>query len=192
MHAMDAVPPATGPINPYAAPQTPADMTNAAIAPAHDLTREEVEAFVGDRHSYYWRAWKHAVGGSLRAGFNWPAFLFSFFWLLYRKMYRVFLIAMAAIIGLGVLQAVAGAITGADLAAVDRLTNFALAMTVGLLANGLYLRRARQVIGSARAQEPDAQRRVELLRARGGTSWIALLLGIAVAIALGALGTLAG
>jgi hypothetical protein len=104
----------------------------------------------------------------------------------------VFLIGMAAVIGLGVLQAVAVAVTGANLDAVDRLINFAVAATVGMLANGLYLRRARQVVGNARAQEPDPQRRMELLRARGGTSWIALLLGIAMAIALGALGTIAG
>src|SRR5262245_53647947 len=100
---MEAGPPGD-PINPYAAPQTPADEASVDGAPAHDLTFEEVAAFVGNNHAKYWDRWKRAAGGGIRAGFNVAAFFFSFAWLLYRKMYREFFIGIGALLGLGIVQ----------------------------------------------------------------------------------------
>ena len=188
---MEAGPPPSGPINPYAAPQTPADLASVpATTAAHDLTREEVEAFVGNKHTYYWRRWQRAAG--VRAGFNIAAFLVSFAWLLYRKMYREFAIGLAILLGVGFLQGLVESLAETKLGIPDRLLDFAVAFTVGMLGNGLYLRRARLAIASARAQEPDPERRAELLRARGGTSLIALLIGIAAFIALGVFAAMAG
>jgi hypothetical protein len=177
---METGPSPAGPINPYAAPQTPADMASVVGPAAHDLTREEVEAFVGNKHSYYWRRWRRAVGGRVRAGFNWAAFFFNFVWLLYRKMYREFFILVAAVFGVGVLHGLVQSLTGRNLDVVDKLTNIVVGVAIGMYGNSLYLRRARREIGKARTQELDPERRAALLRARGGTSWIALLLGIAL------------
>jgi Protein of unknown function (DUF2628) len=185
--AMQVGPPPAGPINPYAPPETPVDQASVAAVAAHDLTREEVAAFVGDKHAYYWRNWRRAVGGSLRAGFNLAAFFLSFAWLLYRKMYREFFIGLAALIGVGILQGVAGALTEADLKGLDRAVDLAVAVTMGMLGNGLYLRRAQRVIASARAQEPDPERRAALLKARGGTSWISSLLAVVFFLGIWAL-----
>jgi hypothetical protein len=188
---MEAGPPPAGPINPYAAPKTPADMASVVGTRAHDLTREEVDAFVGDRHMYYWGNWQRAVGGGLRAGFNWAAFFLNFAWLLYRKMYREFFIAMAAVVGLGVVQGVAESVTEKNLDTLDKVVNLVVAVTMGMLGNGLYLRRAQREIGNARAREPDPERRTALLKARGGTSWIGVLVAIAVGIGLGFLAAMA-
>jgi hypothetical protein len=185
--AMQDGPPSAGPINPYAAPATPADLASSVGSAAHDLTREEIRAFVGKNHAYYRGHWERAVGGGLRAGFNWAAFFLSFAWLLYRKMYREFFIWAGAVVGLGVLHGVVESLTEKNLPALDKLENFAFAVTMGMLANGLYLRRARRVIGNVRAQEPDPERRVALLEARGGTSWLGLLIAIAVSVGLGVL-----
>ena len=189
---MQAGPPPAGPINPYAAPETPADMASLVGITPHDLTHEEVEAFVGDRHAYYWGNWQRAVGGGLRAGFNWAAFFLSFAWMLYRKMYREFFIWIGVVFGLGVLQGVVGYLTEKNLDGLDKVQNLVIAVTMGMLGNGLYLRRAKRVIGNARAQEPDPERRAALLRARGGTSWIGLLVAIAVGIGFGVLAAMAG
>ncbi len=183
---MEVGSPPDGPVNPYAAPATPADLASSQGTAAHDLTREEVRAFVGDKSAnYYWRSWQRVQGGGLRAGFNFAAFFLNFAWLLYRKMYREFLVLAAALVGLGVVHGVIEALTEKNLDAIDKVENVVVAVTMGLLANGLYLRRAQRVIGNARAQEPDPARREALLRARGGTSWLGLLIGIAVSIALG-------
>jgi uncharacterized protein DUF2628 len=189
---MEAGPPPAGPINPYAAPETPADMASAVGIGVHDLTREEVEAFVGDNYKYYWGNWQRAVAGGLRAGFNWPAFFLNFAWLLYRKMYREFFIGIAAVIGLGIVQGVVESLTEKNLDALDKVENIVIAVTMGLLGNGLYLRKARREIGRARAQEADPERRAALLKARGGTSWIGLLVAIALGIGFGVLAAMAG
>jgi len=185
--AMSAAPPPEGPVNPYAAPATPADMASVEGVAAHDLTREEVRAFVGKNHGYYWRNWQRATGSGLRAGFSWPAFFLSFAWMLYRKMYREFFIWGAAVFGLGVVRGVIESVTETNLDAVDKVENFVVAVAMGMLANGLYLRKARRVIADVRAREPDPERRVALLEVRGGTSWLGLVLGLAVAIGLGVL-----
>src|SRR4051812_30587082 len=106
--AMQAGPPPAGPINPYAAPATPADAASEVGTAAHDLTAEEVQAFVGDRHAYYWGSWRPRPSGrGIRGGFNWAACFLNVVWLLYRKMYREFFILVAALLGVGVLEAVA-------------------------------------------------------------------------------------
>ena len=180
---MQASPPPAGPTNPYAAPQTPADMASGAETAAHNLTRDEVRAFVGRESSYYWRNWQRASGGSLRAGFNWAGFFLSFAWLCYRKLYREALIGFGVMAGLGVLRGMAEYATAMNLKAVARVEDIAVAVTIGMIGNGLYLRQAQRVIGAARAQEPDLERREALLRARGGRSWIGLLIVVALTVA---------
>jgi hypothetical protein len=189
---MQAGPPPTGPINPYAAPATPADAASEVETAAHDLTAEEVRAFVGDQHAYYWGSWRPRPSGrGIRGGFNWAACFLNIVWLLYRKMYREFFILLGALLGVGVLEAVAASLTEKKLDGVDKLVNFVVAVTMGMRGNSLYLRRARRVIGAVRAEEPDPERRLVLLKARGGTSWIGLLLGLAVLVGAGFLAAIA-
>ena len=95
-------------------------------------------------------------------------------------MYREFFILVAAVFGVGVLHGLVQSLTGQNLDVVDKLTNIVVGVAIGMYGNSLYLRRAQREIGKARTQEPDPERRAALLRARGGTSWIALLLGIAL------------
>jgi hypothetical protein len=190
---MQGSPPPPGSTNPYAAPETPADMATVdGGAPAHDLTREEVRAFVGLRNAYYWRNWQRATGGSLRAGFNWAAFFLSFGWMLNRKMYRETLVGFAILLAVGVLQGLAAYTTGMNLNALGRVEDIAVAVTMGMLGNGLYLRRARRIIADVRAREPDPERREALLRARGGRSWLGILIAVVLTIAGAVVASMAG
>jgi len=175
-------PPPPGPTNPYAAPETPADKASVVETAAHDLTRDEVRAFVGRESSYYWRSWQRAAAGSLRAGFSWPGFFLSFAWMFYRKMYREALIGFGILFGLGIVEGLVESATGTNLNALSRAENVVIAVTIGMLGNGLYLRRARRVIADARAQEPDSERREALLRARGGISWLGLVIAFALLV----------
>ena len=177
-------PSGAGDVNPYAAPETSAEKAGVPSGPAHDLTREEVEAFVGAKHRYYWAMWQHAKGDNLAIGFNWAALVFNFGWLLYRRMYRQFFVAMGAsllatfVVGI-ILSAAAGRVQS-----LEKLVRFAIAITVGVLGNGVYLRHARREIGAVRALQADPAQRSALLVARGGTSWIPVLVGFAATISL--------
>jgi hypothetical protein len=189
--SMQAGAPPTGPVNPYAAPETPADAGVVGTA-AHDLTPDEVRAFVGEKHAYYWGNWRPRPSGrGIRAGFNWAAFFLNVFWLLYRRMYREFFILVAALLGVGILHGMVASLMEKNLDGVEKVVNIVVAVTMGMRGNGLYLRRARRVIGIARAQEPDPERRLVLLKARGGTSWIGLLVALAVGIGAGFLAAMA-
>jgi hypothetical protein len=182
-----ADPPTPGVINPYAAPETPVDLAGMAGPSAHDLTRDEVAAYVGPKSAYYWRAWQRARGGGLRAGFNWAACIFNLGWLLYRKMYREFLIGFGASFGASFALAFIGAAAGKGVDGLDRVVNLGLAVTVGMLGNGLYLRRARQAIGTARTQVADPAERALWLTTHGGTSVLSLLIGLGISVAIGLL-----
>lgn len=62
-----------------------------------DLTHDQVRAFVGPEADYYLDRW-HRIRdewGSRALGFNWAAFFLTLSWLLYRRMYRGFWIAIA-------------------------------------------------------------------------------------------------
>jgi hypothetical protein len=179
-----------GPQNPYAPPREeslPLSVTDLGTP----LTREEVQAFVGPAKSgYYWRHWFAREQRHLASsGFNTPAFFLNLWWLLYRKMYREFWIGAGTLI---VAEFVMGMLTSQgphalDLTrALERVIQIVLAVTIGALGNGLYLRRAKIVVAAARARESDEERRQVLIRKAGGTSWVALLTGIVGTVMFGA------
>lgn len=152
--------------NPYAAPAT--DVSGGGAEPALEITREEIDAFVGERSGYYWGHWKDDLARpALLAGFNWAGLILNVWWLAYRKLWR-------EVLGVFALIFVAGAamgLVGGDDRTLGRVVSIGTAAVVGALGNGLYLRRARRVIASVRALEPDPERRLALLRERGGVSW---------------------
>jgi hypothetical protein len=66
-----------------------------------ELTQDQVRAFAGPNADYYVERW-HRVqpeAGSRTLGWNWPAFFLTISWLLYRRMYRWFWIAIAVWLG---------------------------------------------------------------------------------------------
>jgi hypothetical protein len=170
------------PANPYAAPV--AEISAAAPPPAAELTREEVEAFVGARRAtFYWGRWRSPMqSGSIFAGFSWAAGFFNILWFLYRKMYREFAVLFVALVALSILTEVTGA------SGLDRIINLLAFVTAGSLGVGLYLRRARIVVAAARQVEPDLERRLALLRKKGGTSLLWPLLAAAILVGLSFLG----
>lgn len=182
--------PPTVPQNPYAPPRETSGPHSLAVDSAAPLSREEVRAFVGKSADYYWRHWFSREQVHLAsAGFNKAAFFLNLSWLLYRRMYREFWVVTGLLfvgeIALGFLEQMLN--STADTRPLDRLIQIALGVTVGVLGNGLYLRRAKIAVAAVRAQESDPQRRLELIEKKGGTSWPAALLGTAGLVSLGAL-----
>ena len=148
-------------------------------APALDLTPEEVAAYVGDRHVYYWKQWQPVRGGKPRPSPNGAALIVGPIWMLHRKLYREFFFVFVT------LSAVGGVfeVMGANSSQANGVTAFSFAVIAGLFGNAIYLRRARIVIADAREKEGDLERRSALLRKRGGTSLLWTLVVVALAVA---------
>ena len=183
--AFDAMDPHHAPVNPYQAPSTAID---AEEAPAtFDLTRQEVEAFVGpDRADYYYRKWQRARLGALFAGWNFGAGFFNLAWMLYRRMFREFFIALgvAAVLGVGE-TLITSYVVGAEFEReVSRVGDLLIAIATAIFGNAIYLRRARKKVAQARAQLPEGgEGRLAYLRTLGGTSWLAVVIGMACMVA---------
>ncbi len=165
-----------GVVDPYAPPR----IGTGAEAPSEGseaISRAELEAFVGKNGRVYWDLLGHAVGSrSPFIGLNVAAAALPLPWLLYRKMYVEFIVAsvmgLAARLGLALAMVADDDVARPTLAPVYLL----LALVVGTAGNGLYLRRIRSAVLELRRAEPDRERRLPLLTARGGTSWLAPLL----------------
>ena len=164
---------------PLAAPEPPVPREGAAP------TREELTAFAGKNASYYWRKSARAGhGDGLMAGWNWAAALLSIFWLLYRRMHKEFWIIIGILVvwGMveGLLEEVAG-LQAESTRSIERFGNFVFAAVMGMIGNGLYLRRVRrEVLQSRSLFSADPQGHTAHLAKRGGTSWTAALIGVAV------------
>jgi hypothetical protein len=177
------MPPSSDGLDPYAPPRSD---TAAAPPGIGDLTREQVQAFAGQRANYYWRQWSRVAPRRRLAGFNWAAALLSFFWFLYRRMYREFAALIGITFALGLLETLLAYVVGRETRdTMSRLDNVGLGLAAGFLGNSLYLRRARAAVAAARARHPDsAAEQQAFLAACGGTSSLAVFLGVTGSVAL--------
>jgi type IV pilus assembly protein PilA len=132
--------------------------------------------------------------GASRLSWNWPAFFFSFYWFLYRRMYATWAIYSLLIpIGIGVASAIlAGSVSG------DGGDLFFSVVTLGysfgfipIFANSLYHRAAKKRIGALRPKVPEASAQLAVLDKASPTSsvWVlplvfVPLLGFLAAIAI--------
>lgn len=144
------------------------------------ITDGEYQAFIGPEQHKYLPRFKmfDELAGNFKATWNWSAFFFTFWWLLYRKLY-----AYAALVFV--------------LSFVPYL-NFAVMIGSGVAGYYLYYRKARESIGRLKEAFPgvDVTPRCAAL---GGVHRFVIWLGILVsalfllsALSLGLLGSLAG
>lgn len=163
------------PVNPYAAP-TP-ESQGGDVPLAGPLDRADLEAFVGRNGAYYWdRALRGGPEGRLLVGWNWAAFFLNVFWMLYRRMYR----EVAVVFGVLAMTTVLAELAGREGGRVeDRILRWLTGGVLGIVGNGLYLRKVRRALAEV-ASETDRDRRQAALRRSGGTSWLAVVLGLLV------------
>jgi len=141
-------------------------------------------AFVGPRWPRYAREWQTAQRRrGLLQGFHWPAFLFGSLWLLYRKMYFAGVVLIAGsqlatqLLGRPQLEGPGRALWMVLL--------LVLAGALGSLAYPGYHAFCRRKLGRIEAEVLDPERRLAEASRAGGTSVLAVALGILVLIGLG-------
>ena len=134
-------------------------------ASRHIPTAEEVEVFVGENAQFYADKWSRSRRGSGWAGFNWAACLGGLLWFVFRKMYWE---AAAIFAGLIVLP----------------LPSLVMWVSMGLVANTIYLKKATRTIARVTAAESDRTTQLSAIAMAGGTSRVALLVALLAVLAL--------
>ncbi len=166
---------------PHYAPQPPGYSGHAAGAESQNKgaepTEEDFALFVGKNADEYLRIWKED------RRWNWPAFLFGGYWMLYRGMYLyllVYLIAMSFMVN--IVRAIMFPVYyfSGGVVVVVLIANLVLQAIFALFANKIYLHQARRKIralNSRLANFPEI--REERIAAAGETS---LYIPIALAV----------
>lgn len=133
-----------------------------------------LNAFIGEKkQSYYLEKWQI----DNKKKINWAALFATFFWLGYRKMYKVIIYILLIFIAIDVVIL----LTGIDGNPINNYIGLGVAVALGIGGNGMYKNHAQKEIEKMKAQYSDDQL-YEKVKQRGGTSWngvwIALLLFI--------------
>lgn len=173
--------------NPYQAPR--AD-TNYAPAPGDGhpaMTDEEIATFVDDNAAYYAKAWAEPLRtGGFYAGFNLAALIVSTLWLLYRRMYLAFVVVLGIQMLGGLVAGVVTRLAGGQVMWGVLTVMLTTKVALAFVANGLYLRRARRAVDQARAGSAG-NINLPFLKTLGGTSSLAVFIGIVINVLLSAL-----
>ena len=127
---------------------------------------EELRLFVGEKSDYYINKWNKTKNGR---SWNWAAFFAGLFWVGYRKMYKVILIAF----GIFILFDIIALFMDNEL--VDALNygiSMGLAITFGSFGNYFYFTSAKrkiQKVKDTKSNNPELQS--QEIQKSGGGSW---------------------
>lgn len=135
------------------------------------IPEEYYDYFVGTKAEVYRRKWKNKNPEKLNLGWNWAAFFFGGYWLLYRRMYKEWLILVGASIVLIIVNGCL-AIPFQIFRSID-LSDFTN-LFVCLFGDSLYQRKAYKVI-KKQMDRPENEI-VETIKAKGDVDVTACVL----------------
>jgi type II secretory pathway pseudopilin PulG len=155
----------------------------AAQAQAGETVSEEefYKAVLGPKNQDYYldRFVAFDDAGKVSPGWNWSAFLVTFYWMLYRKMWMpaaiYFFLPYLLMLLSGIVGAVAGGVFGAFVTLAYFVYLVGVFIAVPMYANALYYKHCQKVIAEVRAKTHDTQRQLGELSGKGGTSKAALI-----------------
>jgi hypothetical protein len=157
--------------------------------PEYEQSDNLLKAFVGEKkQSYYFEKWQP----DNKKPINRAALFATFFWLGYRKMYKVIVCILLIFLAIDVVLL----LTGINGDIINRYIGLGVAVALGIGGNGMYKNHVQKEIEKLKAEGSDDQLLAKI-KQRGGTSWngvwLAVLLFIgymAVSIALDIIVTL--
>jgi len=143
---------------------------------------EYYKAVVGPKNQdYYLRHFSRFDSeGKTSVTWNWPSFLVTFYWLLYRKMWLnaliYFFLPYLALILLGIVGVAAGDASGLLVGGGYLLYMAGIFIVLPMYANALYYKQCKKIIATVRATTHGMERQLGELAGKGGTSNIVIIL----------------
>lgn len=132
---------------------------NAAIA-------ADVAALIGKNREYYIPKFQKMKSQQKKTSWNWPAFFFSPYWFIYRKMYGCGIVAF-------IFALLATAL--ADIVLIPVLS-LGVYISIGIFANYIYMQRLEKKANQAKSiNEPY---KTQFIQSNGGVSGVALAIAI--------------
>lgn len=133
------------------------------------------QSFIGEKKSaFYLSKWS----SDKKVSWNWPAFLFTWFWLGYRKIYTHIFLLLGIFIIIDILSYYLG-----DL---DNVIGIILGFVYGLLGNYFYRLHAEKKINKIKGKYTTESQLLEEARKQGGASvagvWISVGLLVAYVV----------
>jgi hypothetical protein len=129
---------------------------------------ENFAAFIGSKVEYYLDKWRVFANSDEKISWNWSAFLFSYYWMMYRKMYVP---AAVVFVGARLAKYALFAVTGGMSA---KGATLLASVGIGILGNWLYYQYATQKIEEVSdhmgTDNPTALG--PTLQEIGGVSWL--------------------
>lgn len=176
-----------------AAPQPVEDTPASRTATSGTYNAEEFyKAIIGPKNQDYYLRQFSRFDGNRNAGgsWNWPAFFVTFYWFLYRKMWVpaliYFFLPYLVMMPIGVIGGLAGKSVGPAIVGISYFLYLAgVLLLPPIYANAWYYKHCKKKIAETRASSRDAQRQLGELSARGGTSAVALVFVLVLALIAG-------
>ena len=145
--------------------------------------QEYYTAAVGEKNTdFYLSRFHYFDSHGVAISWNWPAFFFTFYWLLHRKMRLIALLYALLPLPVAIIDSIV--FSGEDLAvAVISLLYLAAAFIVlPMYANALYYRQVRKMIDIAREESRDEDATMRVIIAEGGTNSLSLTITTSVVL----------
>lgn len=147
--------------------------------------KDFLAAFFQRRYAYYTERAEQFEAGK-KFTFNPYAFLFGFFWFLYRKLYAEAFIILLLVFAESLIETLILSMFGLENnAAIDFLSGIACGIVIGFCANYLYIRKALKQVAIAQACAGDEEALAYMLK-KGGTSVAPLLVILFIFVAVAA------
>jgi Tfp pilus assembly protein PilE len=164
--------------------------------PASDNLDAYYKAIIGPkRQSYYLEQFaRFDSKGGAGISWHWPAFFATFYWFLYRKMWRnaiiYFFLPYIVMFAVGVLAGLSGHSGGSFVFVAYILYTLGIFLFPPMYANALYYKHCQEKIKESRATSPEVQRQLGELTGKGGTSGV-ILIFLLVFVVIAVIGILA-
>jgi Tfp pilus assembly protein PilE len=164
--------------------------TSVQVSTLQPKQEDFYRALIGSKNQeYYLRQFeKFDKQGKAGVSWNWPALFFTFYWLLYRKMWGAavlyFLSPYIIFIPLGIVAAFLGKASAIFIGIAWVIYVIAIIIAPPLYANALYYRQCKKKIAQVASSGHSVERQLGELTGRGGTSKLFLVIFMIAIIAL--------
>ncbi|MDV2685970.1 DUF2628 domain-containing protein [Alkalihalophilus lindianensis] len=152
---------------------------------------DQLAVYVGKKYSsYYEKKWAKIDEKNNQTSWNFAAFFLSLFWLGYRKMYGnvLLIIGIFLVIDLFIFL-VADPGNEALMLRLNNSVGLGMAVTTGLFGNYMYRHHARKQIEKITSMDSNREQHEEILRKKGGRSWLGVFYTILIVIGYGLVST---